>query len=58
MLSVEAVDKHFFRCCSQGPDVNMSDADVTDVESLKRRGHMEVAAGQVILVSSSYLQVS
>ncbi len=48
---VEATDRP---CCSQGADVNMPDADVTDIESLKRRGHMEVAAGQVFLVASSY----
>ncbi|BDA43943.1 LON peptidase N-terminal domain and RING finger protein 3 [Coccomyxa sp. Obi] len=31
---------------ADGADVDISDADVTDIKSLKRRGHMEVAAGQ------------
>lgn len=32
---------------TQGLDVSMSDDDVIDIEALKKKGHREVAAGQV-----------
>jgi hypothetical protein len=31
----------------QSEDIDMSEVDVTDIETLKKRGHMQMAAGQV-----------